>query len=208
MVEVMKGVHTIDLSEAGRLALECYVLNCPEGLVLVDTGMQPSAVDKIGAELESVGKAWGDVDLVLLTHKHGDHIRNLPKVKELTGAEVMSHEGDSGDIQSQTGVDVKGLKHGAALPYCGGIEVIHVPGHSEGNCCYYLPQKKTVIAGDTIFGDAEGNLEAPPERYCLDAEQASREIRRLLDYDFDALFITHGKNTMENAKEKVEALCK
>jgi hydroxyacylglutathione hydrolase len=208
MVEVMKGVHTIDLSEAGRLALECYVLNCPEGLVLVDTGMQPSAVDKIGAELESVGKAWGDVDLVLLTHKHGDHIRNLPKVKELTGAEVMSHEGDSGDIQSQTDVDVKGLKHGAALPYCGGIEVIHVPGHSEGNCCYYLPQKKTVIAGDTIFGDAEGNLEAPPERYCLDAEQASREIRRLLDYDFDALLITHGKNTMENAKEKVEALCK
>lgn len=207
MVEVMKGVHTIDLSEAGRLALECYVLNCPEGLVLVDTGMQPSAVDKIGAELESVGKTWGDVDLVLITHKHGDHIRNLPKVKELTGAEVMSHEGDSGDIQSQTGVEVKGLKHGAVLPYCGGIEVIHVPGHSEGNCCYYLPQKKTVIAGDTIFGDAEGNLEAPPERYCLDSEQASREIRRLLDYDFDALLITHGKNTMENAKEKVEALC-
>jgi glyoxylase-like metal-dependent hydrolase (beta-lactamase superfamily II) len=65
-----------------------------------------------------------------------------------------------------------------------------------------------MIAGDTVFGDEEGNLEAPPERYCLDVVQAAREIRRLMDYDFDALLITHGKNTLEGAKEKVEGLCK
>jgi len=62
--------------------------------------------------------------------------------------------------------------------------------------------------GDTIFGDDEGNLEKPPERYCLDADQAAREIKRLLDYDFDVLLITHGKDTMTDAKEKVKVLCK
>ena len=208
MVEVLKGVHAINLSEPGRLSLECYLLDCPEGVVLIDTGMQESAIEKIGAELESIGKSWRDVEAVLITHKHGDHIRNLPRVKELTGAEVMSHKGDAGDIQQSTKVELEGLEHGDRLPYCGGIEVIHVPGHSEGNCCYYLPAKRVMIAGDTVFGDEEGNLEAPPERYCLDGEQASREIRRLMDYDFEALLITHGKNTLENAKEKVKELCR
>jgi hydroxyacylglutathione hydrolase len=208
MVEVMKGVHAIDLSEPGRLSLECYILSCDEGVVLIDTGMVESAIDLIGAELNSIDKGWGDVEKVLITHKHGDHIRNLAKVKELTGAEVLSHRGDAGDIEESTEVEVKSLEHGDTLPYCGGIEVVHVPGHSEGNCCYYMPKKKMMIAGDTIFGDEEGNLEAPPERYCLDVEQASREIKRLMDYEFDALLITHGKNTLEGAKEKVKGLCK
>jgi len=208
MVEVLMGVHAINLSEPGRLSLECYLLDCPEGVVLIDTGMQESAIDKIGAELESIGKSWRDIEAVLITHKHGDHIRNLPRVKELTGAEVMSHKGDAGDILQSTNVEVEGLEHGDRLPYCGGIEVIHVPGHSEGNCCYYLPAKRVMIAGDTVFGDEEGNLEAPPERYCLDVEQASREIRRLMEYDFEVLLITHGKNTTENAKEKVKELCR
>jgi glyoxylase-like metal-dependent hydrolase (beta-lactamase superfamily II) len=207
MVEVMKGVHAIDLSEPGRLSLECYILNCDEGVVLIDTGMTESAIDLIGAELDSIDKGWGDIEKVLITHKHGDHINNLAKVKELTGVEVLSHSGDAGDIKESTGVEVKGLEHGDTLPYCGGIEVVHVPGHSEGNCCYYLPKKKAMIAGDTIFGDDEGNLEAPPERYCLDVEQAAREIKRLMDYDFDALLITHGKNTLKGAKEKVKRLC-
>jgi hypothetical protein len=29
-----------------------------------------------------------------------------------------------------------------------------------------------------------------------------------MDYEFDALLITHGKNTLEKAKEKVKELCK
>lgn len=207
MVEVMKGVHAIDLSEPGRLRLECYILNCDEGVVLIDTGMTDSAIDLIGAELDSIDKGWEDIEKVLITHKHGDHINNLARVKELTGVEVLSHRGDAGDIKESTGVEVKGLEHGDVLPYCGGIEVVHVPGHSEGNCCYYLPKKKAMIAGDTIFGDDEGNLEAPPERYCLDVEQAAREIKRLMDYDFDALLITHGKNILKGAKEKVKGLC-
>jgi glyoxylase-like metal-dependent hydrolase (beta-lactamase superfamily II) len=206
MVEVTKGVHTINLSEPGRLALEVWLLNCDEGTVLIDTGMAPTAIDKIEAELKGIGKTWKDVKTVLITHKHGDHVRNLAKVKELTGAEVMSHENDAPGIEKATGVQVKGLKDKAKLPYCGGIEVIHVPGHSEGNCSYYLPKKKVMIAGDTIFGDDAGNLTAPPERYCLDAKQAEREIKRLLNYDFDVLLITHGKGVMKGAKSRVKEL--
>jgi len=208
MVEVRKGVHAIDLSEGDGLGLEVWLLNSPEGLILIDTGMRESAFDRIGAELKSIGKSWSDIEKILITHKHGDHVGNLAKAVELSGAEVLSHEEEAPLIKESTGVDVKGLKHGKVLDYLGGIEVIHVPGHSEGNASYYLPARKAIIAGDTIFADDEGNLETPPERYCLDVKQAEREVNRLLDYDFYALLITHGKDTMMGAKEEVKALCK
>lgn len=207
MVEVLKGVHVIDLSEEGRLSLECYLLECDEGVVLIDTGMTDSAIEKIQSELEGMGKEWKDVKICLITHKHGDHIRNLTRVKELSDAEVMAHEGDAGDIESATRVEVKGLRGGERLNYCGGVEVIHVPGHSEGNCCYYLPGKNVLIAGDTLFADEDGNLSPPPERYCLDVEQAKRGIKRLLEYDFDVLLVSHGSNTMVDARDKVKKLC-
>ena len=40
-------------------------------------------------------KKWEDIKLILITHAHGDHIENLPKVLDLTGGpEVMLGEGD------------------------------------------------------------------------------------------------------------------
>lgn len=84
--------------------------------------------------------------------------------------------------------------------------MVHVPGHSEGNACYYLKNQRALIAGDTVFGDPEGGLTPPPERYCLDAKQATREIRRLLAYEFDYILITHGKDIMGDAKKRVQRL--
>jgi glyoxylase-like metal-dependent hydrolase (beta-lactamase superfamily II) len=63
-----------------------------------------------------------------------------------------------------------------------------------------------MIAGDTVFGDAEGNLMAPPERYCLDVKQATKGISKLLDYDFDALLYTHGRDVMKDAKARIREL--
>lgn len=208
MVEVLDGVWAVDLSEADGMDLEAYLIDYGDGVVLVDTGMLPRDLERIGAELEAMGRAWGDIVLVLITHKHGDHINNLARVKELTGAEVMAGEGDIADIEAATGVSIdRGLRHGDCLDVCRGIEVIHVPGHSVGNLCFYLPRLRAIIAGDTIFGDEEGKLQAPPEMYCLDVEMAEREIKRLLSYDFDALLLSHGKNLLKDAKSKVRKLC-
>jgi len=48
--------------------------------------MWGATLKKIEAELSSMGKAWRDVEIVLITHRHGDHIGNLKRVKELTNA--------------------------------------------------------------------------------------------------------------------------
>ena len=206
MVEIMDGIHSIDFSELKNHGMELWFLDCPEGIVLMDTGMGDKVLDMVEAELGSLGKGWGDVKTVLITHRHGDHVKNLAKVKELTGSLVYCQAEEVPAIKEQTGVEPQGLAHGATLPHCGGIEVIHVPGHTEGNCCYLLTSRGVLIAGDTIFGDDQGNINEPPERYCLDAEQATRELKRLLAYDFDALIYTHGEDTLTGAKAKVEAL--
>ena len=206
MVEIMDGIHSLDFSERKNHDMELWVLECSEGTVLVDTGMGDEVLGDIEGVLTSYNKGWSDVVAILITHRHGDHIRNLAKVKELTGAKVYAHKDEVPEIQDQTGVEVEGLEDGSQLPFCGGIKLVHVPGHTRGNCSYYLPAKKAMIAGDTIFGDEEGNLIPPPERYCLDVDQATREIKRLLDYDYDALIYTHGKDVLELGKEKIRTL--
>jgi len=205
-MEVLKGVHSIDHSEVKDHSLETWVLDCKEGIVLVDGGMTPQDVDNIAAELKSMKKSWKDVKLILVTHKHGDHVNNLPKLEELTGAPIKAQRLEAPLIEKAVGVKVDGLEDGEVIPYCGGIEVIWVPGHSEGNSCYYLRKQKAIIAGDTVFGDADCNLTAPPEKYCLDVNQATKEIDRLLKYDFDYLLYTHGKDVMGEAKAKIREL--
>jgi len=206
LVKVLENVYSIDHSDARDHSLETWILDCKEGVVLIDGGMRENAVENIGKELKSIGKGWGDVKLILVTHKHGDHVKNLPRLVELTGAPVKAEEHEAPLIEAAVGVKAGKLKHKQVLNFCGGIEVVHVPGHSEGNACYYLRKLKAMIAGDTVFGDPQGSLNPPPEKYCLDVKQATREIRRLLDYDFDHVLITHGKDVMVDAKARVKKL--
>lgn len=206
MVEILEGVYSVDHSEARDHSMESWILDCDEGVVLVDGGMTGEHVGNLEAELKGMGKSWGDVKLILVTHKHGDHINNLPRLVELTDAPVKSQRLEAPLIKKATGVTVEGLEDREVVPVCGGVEVIHVPGHSEGNCSYYLRRHKAIIGGDTIFGDPEGNLTPPPEQYCLDVEQATREMGRLLDYDFDSFIYAHGKDIMKDAKRRVREL--
>jgi glyoxylase-like metal-dependent hydrolase (beta-lactamase superfamily II) len=200
----MKGLRVVDVAKADGLDTEVYILVCDGGLILVDVGFTPQCLDSIQAELDEMVKTWGDIEMIIITHAHGDHVDNLPQVRELTGAEVVIGEGDEGRLYERTGVkaDVV-LGHGDFIGACGGVEIVHVPGHSEGNLCLYLRGYKAVIAGDTMFGDSDGNLEAPPEKYCEDVVEASKNLSILADYDFDALLLSHGKNMMAGAKEKV-----
>jgi glyoxylase-like metal-dependent hydrolase (beta-lactamase superfamily II) len=207
MVEVLKGVRTIEVAKADGLDTEVYILECEGGLILIDVGFTPTCKDNIKTELDSMGRDWKDIKLILITHAHGDHIDNLREVKKLTGAEVMLGEGDIDSFKEQTGVDADmGLEDGDVIDACGGIEVIHVPGHSKGNLSFYLRRYRLIIAGDTIFGDRHRNLYAPPEKYCEDVELAAKGVEKLLNYDFNKLFLSHGKSLLRGAKNRVRDL--
>ena len=209
LVEVFPGINAVRIADADGLDTEVYILECEGGLILVDVGFTPVCHENIQAELVQMGKNWDDIKMIIITHAHGDHINNLPQVKRLTDAEVVIGEGDEGALEERIGIpaDIT-LDTGDVIGACGNIEIIRIPGHSDGNLSLYLHKYKAIIAGDTIFGDSEGTLEAPPEKYCNDVEAAAKNLEILTNYDFDALLLSHGKNTLSGAKEKVLALIK
>jgi glyoxylase-like metal-dependent hydrolase (beta-lactamase superfamily II) len=209
MVEVIAGLWTVRISDADGLDTEIYILECDEGLILVDVGFTPKCHENIQAELSEMDALWEDIKMIIITHAHGDHIENLKIVKDLTHADVLIGEGDNIRLKERTGIDPDViLKHGDLIALCGGIEVIHVPGHSDGNLSLFLNKYKAIIAGDTVFGDRDvyRHIYPPPAKYCTDVELATKNLEILLDYDFDKLLMTHGMNILENAKTDVEKL--
>ena len=85
MSEIADGVYRIPARAANT-----YLVEAPRGLVLVDTGL-PGSDRKILEALTRLGKRPADVKLVLLTHRHLDHIGSAAAVKKMTTATIASH---------------------------------------------------------------------------------------------------------------------
>ncbi|WP_134687278.1 MBL fold metallo-hydrolase [Brevibacillus migulae] len=83
------------------------------------------------------------------------------------------------------------VTHQEHLPWCGGIEIVHTPGHMPGHISLYLPASKTLIAADAVVIE-QGKLEIANPQYALDLEEAIRSVERLLDYDIEHLICYHG----------------
>jgi glyoxylase-like metal-dependent hydrolase (beta-lactamase superfamily II) len=127
-------------------------------------------------------------------------------VRSLTNAQVMIGDGDEDALEDRTGIRAElMLRHGDVIGACGNVEIIHVPGHSSGNLCLYLQKYKAIIAGDTIFGENKDypHIFPPPEKYTSDVDSARNNLKILLDYDFDILLLTHGRNILKGAKKIV-----
>ncbi len=146
--------------------------------VLVDSGA-PGSAPKILAALAREGFAPGDVSLILITHRHVDHIGSAAVLKRATGAPVAVHALDAdwlsrgeGGPRPPTGwggrfFDLTGvpsqraepcepdlvIKRDLALePYGvpGGV-VLHTPGHTAGSVSALFPNGD-VLAGDLAIG--------------------------------------------------------
>lgn len=84
-------------------AVNAYLVNTGKELVLLDTGMgahRGAALGHIAANLKAAGHDPAQVDLVLLTHLHGDHVGGLtdakgkalfPRARVLTAAEESGY---------------------------------------------------------------------------------------------------------------------
>ena len=200
----VEGIYPVQLT-----GVKVTLLKCGGKLILVDTGRRPEDADAIldyaRTSIKMPLEKYGEV--CVLTHSHGDHIGGLKRLKEKCNIKIASHIDEAPAIESATGlkVDLK-LKDRESLPNCGGIQFIHVPGHTVGNVCLYLKEKALLIVGDTVFGDEAGNLSAPPDRYCKDPEMAKRELKRLGALDFDCIIVSHGKDVEKGAKEKLKRI--
>jgi glyoxylase-like metal-dependent hydrolase (beta-lactamase superfamily II) len=75
------------------------------------------------------------------------------------------------------------------LPYCGGIMIIHTPGHTPGHISLYHKQSKMLIAGDALRVD-DGKLFGPQHNY--DTSLAIESLKKLAEYEIEAVICYHG----------------
>lgn len=118
-----------------------------------------------------------DVKFILLTHAHVDHTFGVEALQEwMPGLPVVAHKDDAflAAILSQQ-AQMFGLPmrlpalsfdrmvtDGSVLTLGGEeIKVISTPGHSPGGVCYYVPESKFVLTGDTLFAGSVGRTDLP-----------------------------------------------
>lgn len=83
------------------------------------------------------------------------------------------------------------LVDGQELPYCGGIVVIHTPGHTPGHIALYLKQSKTLITGDSTTAE-EGSLVGPSPIFSVDLQEATESLKKFTQYEIETVICYHG----------------
>lgn len=112
----------------------------------------------------------------------------------------------AGFQSSKVRVDMP-LKDGEELPYCGGISVIHTPGHTLGHICLYLKQSKILIAGD-MLGVEDELLVSSPEQINFDHNMYLKSLEKLMEYDIQTVICYHGGLYKDNINRRIKKLQK
>jgi hydroxyacylglutathione hydrolase len=93
---------------------------------------------------------------VLLTHRHGDHVQELPLLLDrYEGLQVLAHpdetvDGVTGELPAEGELQVAGLK----------VQTFHTPGHTSGMVAL-LVDSTELFTGDTLFKGSVGGVRAP-----------------------------------------------
>ncbi len=108
-----------------------------------------------GPAIAAVEANVGRLDLVLLTHHHGDHIAGAEALRAKYGAKLV---GATADARRLPKLDVS-LAEGDKVAL-GGSEavVIDTPGHTRGHIAFHFPTARVLLCGDTLFSLGCGRL--------------------------------------------------
>jgi len=176
--------------------------------ILVDPGHY-HLFDHVRDGLSELSLSPQDIDIVIITHGHPDHMESV-KVFANTSTliavssvemdfirKVAPHYGEAlgiSDFEPDILLQEGGLKIGNLT-----FQVIQTPGHSPGSVCIYWPDKKVLFTGDVVFNQGIGRTDLPGG----DGQELKESIKRISLLDVEYLLSGHGD--ILSGREKVKA---
>ncbi|MCL1979164.1 MAG: MBL fold metallo-hydrolase [Methanomassiliicoccaceae archaeon] len=167
---------------------------------LIDTGTGNSSRKNIAVIRGLLGGR--DLDMVILTHFHADHIGGLEDILNEFGSEAFAGAGDapyilSGDpaytLSEWFGRDtapneVTELMEGDTIDLGEHrLRVINTPGHTCGGICLYDEVTLSLFSGDTVFGYGIGRTDLPSGS----ARELVSSLKKLSGMDVRTLYPGH-----------------
>ncbi len=166
---------------------------------MIDPGGDPQRI------MQSVARLGLQIEALIHTHAHLDHILAAGEISKQTGARICLHRDDLflwdalerqcqlfGVPYTPIPAPSHWLEHEEELEILDG-RCIHTPGHTPGSICFHFAQAQLLIAGDTLFLNSVGRTDLPGGN----TQQLVRSIQdRLYSLDESTRVITgHGAET-------------
>ena len=145
--------------------------------------------------------AGRQLDGIVCTHGHNDHINAAVDVAQATGAPIALHPADRmlwEVVHPHRRPEIE-MTHGDVLQVGGvQLQIWHTPGHSPGGVCLYLAEAGVIFTGDTLFQGGPGATGRSYSHFPTIIES----LRRLLVYmpPETVVHTGHGESTTIGAE--------
>jgi glyoxylase-like metal-dependent hydrolase (beta-lactamase superfamily II) len=190
-MEIAPGLHAFIWRSTRANNANTYLIAGKEKKILIDPG-HLQLFDHVQSGLAGLKLRLDQIDAVLITHAHVDHMEAaglfrkptlwamsreaIDFLKEFSG---WASRGEQADFFLAEG----DLKIGDIT-----LKVIATPGHSPGSVCFYWPDCRALFTGDVIFNQGIGRVDLPGGSGKL----LKQSIQRLSTMDVDILLPGHG----------------
>lgn len=207
-MEIAPGVHQVRM-----LGADAFLI-AERRMTLIDAGMVGSRL-MLERYLRRIGRRLDELDRIICTHGHPDHIGGLTELvrgcgevavlihpDELAGLRLSLREalartenravrrGRMIHYLTRAPADPTPIEDGTVLPILGGLRVVHTPGHTPGSICLYAERLRLLFTGD-VLQVIRGRLTYASALFSHDHLAAQASVERLARLDVDTIALSH-----------------